>query len=113
MGLVVKNPFANAGDIKDADLIPKWGRSPGGGHGNSFQYSCLEKPMDRGDWWATVHGHKELDTSGYACTSTFIYHSIVKEIEAKQDQGTRPNQKFCSCVNDKLLPAISENKGCH
>ena len=50
-----KNP-ANAGDIKDVDLIPKLGRSPEGGHGNPLQYSCLEKPMDRGAWWATVHG---------------------------------------------------------
>ena len=40
----------------DAGLIPGWGRSPGGGHGNPLQYSCLENPMDRGAWWATVHG---------------------------------------------------------
>ena len=38
------------------------GRSPAGGHGNPLQYSCLENPMDRGDWWATVHGVKESDT---------------------------------------------------
>ena len=56
MGLEVKNSSANAEDIKDADLIPRCGRSPGGGHGNSLQSSCLENPMDRGDWWATVHG---------------------------------------------------------
>ena len=55
MALVVKNPPANAGDIRDAGLIPVWGRSPGGGHGNPLQYSCLENPMDRGAWWATVH----------------------------------------------------------
>ena len=53
---VVKNPLANAGDIRDADLIPGSGRSTGGGNGNSLQYSCLENPMDRGNWWATVHG---------------------------------------------------------
>ena len=46
--LMVKNPPANAGDITDADLIPGLGRSPGAGHGNPFQYSCLENPMDRG-----------------------------------------------------------------
>ena len=40
----------------EMDLIPGWGRSPGGGHSNPFQYSCLENPMDRGAWWATVHG---------------------------------------------------------
>ena len=54
--LVVKNPPANAGDIRDTVFIPGLGRSPGGGHGNPLQYSCLENPMDRGAWWATVHG---------------------------------------------------------
>jgi len=52
---VVKNPPANAGDIRDAGSIPGLGRSPGGGHGNLLQYSCLENPMDRGAWWAMVH----------------------------------------------------------
>ena len=52
--LVVKNP-ANAGNIKDVGLIPGSGRSPGGGHGNPLQYSCLENPMDRGAWRATVY----------------------------------------------------------
>ena len=42
--LVVKNPPANAGDIRDSSLIPGWGRSPGGGNGNPLQYSCLENP---------------------------------------------------------------------
>ena len=45
---------ASAGDIRDSDLIPGSGRSPGGGHGNPPQYSCLENPIDRGAWWATV-----------------------------------------------------------
>ena len=53
--LVVKNPSDNVGDIRDDSSIPGLGRSPGGGHGNPFQYSCLENPMDRGAWWATVH----------------------------------------------------------
>ena len=52
---MVKNSFANAGDIKDADSIPGFGRSPGGGHDNVLQRSCLENPIDRGAWWATVH----------------------------------------------------------
>ena len=54
--LVVKNPPANAGDIRVAGLVPGLGRSPGGGHGNPSQYSCLENPMDRRPWQATVHG---------------------------------------------------------
>ena len=50
-----KNLPANAGDKRDKGLIPGLGRSPGGGHSNPLQYSCLEKPMDRGAWRATVH----------------------------------------------------------
>ena len=56
MALLVKNLPANAADIRDADSILGWGRSPGGGHGNPLQYFCLENPMDREAWWATVHG---------------------------------------------------------
>ena len=51
----VKNA-CNAGDTGDAGSMPGWGRSPGGGHGNPFQCSCLENPMDRGGWQATVPG---------------------------------------------------------
>ena len=50
MVLVVKNLPANAGDIRDASLITESGRSPGEGHGNPLQYSCLENPVDRGAW---------------------------------------------------------------
>ena len=56
MVLVVKNLPVSAGDARDAGLIPGLGRSPGEGNGNPFQYSCLENPMDRGAWRATVHG---------------------------------------------------------
>ena len=52
---MVKNPPANAGDVRDAGSIPGSGRSPGGGQGNPLQYSCLDNPMDRGPWWATVY----------------------------------------------------------
>ena len=52
--LLVQNLPANAGNIRDAGLIPKLGRSPGGGNGNSFQYSCLGNPMDRGVWQTAV-----------------------------------------------------------
>ena len=54
--LVIKNPPANAGGIRDLGSIPGLGRSPGEGSGNTLQYSCLENPMDRGIWWAKVHG---------------------------------------------------------
>ena len=61
--LVVKNPPDNAGDRRDAGLIPGLGKFPGEGHGYPLQYSCLESPRDRGGWQATVHGVAELDTA--------------------------------------------------
>ena len=63
MALVIKNLPANAGDAEDSGLIPGSGRSPGGGHGNPFQYSCLENPMDRGATWAMAQNVAELDTA--------------------------------------------------
>ena len=56
VALVVKTPPANVGDARDAVLIPELGRSPGGEPGNPLQYSCLENPMDREAWWATIQG---------------------------------------------------------
>ena len=56
VALVVKNPPANAGDVRDTGSIPGLGRSPGGGHGNPLQSSCLKDPKDRGAWQAAVHG---------------------------------------------------------
>ena len=50
-----ENMPASADDIRDSGSIPRLGRSPGGGHGSPLQHSCLENPMDRGAWWATVH----------------------------------------------------------
>ena len=60
--LVVRNLSINAGDLRDMGLIPGSGRSPGGGHGNPLQYSCLQNPMDRGAWWTTVHGVTKSQT---------------------------------------------------
>ena len=53
--ILLKNLHAKSGDRRDMGLIPGWGRSSGGGHGNPFQYSCMENPMDRGAWQAMVH----------------------------------------------------------
>ena len=55
VALVVKNPSANVGDLRDMGSVPGLGRSPGEGHGNPLQYSCLENFRDRGGWWVTVH----------------------------------------------------------
>ena len=59
---MVKNLPASAGDIGDRGSISRSGRSPGGEHGNPHQYSCLENPMDRGDWQAMVHRVKKRQT---------------------------------------------------
>ena len=61
-GSLVNNPIANAGDSRDSGSIPGSGRYPGGGNGNPHQYSCLENSMDRGAWWATVHGAEKNQT---------------------------------------------------
>ena len=60
--LMVKNPPASAGDLRDVGLVGGSGRSPGGGNGNPLQYSCLENPMDRSAWRATVHGVAKSQT---------------------------------------------------
>ena len=69
---MVKNLPANAGDIRDAGLIPGLGRSPGGGHGTPLQYSCLENPMDRGAWQATVHTVAKSQTRLKRLSSSMI-----------------------------------------
>ena len=58
---MVKNPPGNAGDIRDSGSILGLGRSPGGGHGDPLQYSCLENLMDRGAWQATVHRVSKIE----------------------------------------------------
>ena len=72
--LVVKNLPVNTGDIRDVGLIPGLGRSPGGGHGNPLQYSCVENPMDRGAWRAAVHRVTQSQT-GLKQLSTHILDS--------------------------------------
>ena len=64
---MVKNLPANAGATGDVGSIPGLGRSPGGGHGNPLQYSCLENRMNGRSWWATVHRVSESDMAEDTC----------------------------------------------
>ena len=78
--LIGKESVCHEGDTGDEVSIPGLGRSPGGGNGNPLQYSCLETPMDRGAWWATVRGVTKSQTclkqlSMHACTS--ITHAQI------------------------------------
>ena len=77
---MVKNPLANAGDIRDAGFIPGSGRSPAGGHGNSLQYSCLENPMDRGAWRAIVHRVTKSQTRLKDLAHTHVLHITTMTI---------------------------------
>ena len=78
MVLVVKNPPANEGDVRDVGSIPGSGRSPEG-HGNPLQYSCLENAMDGGAWWAAVHGVAMSWKQLSDFTFTFHFHAMEKE----------------------------------
>ena len=77
--LVVKNPPANAGDLRGTGSIPVLGRSPGRGHGNPLQYSCLENPMDRGAWRAIAHGFEQSQTL-LKWLGTHICHFLPGEL---------------------------------
>ena len=77
---MAKNLSANAGDERDASSIPGFGRSPGIGNGNPLQYSCLGNPMDRGAWWAAVHGVAKSRIRLSDFTFTFHFHALEKEI---------------------------------
>ena len=81
-GTVVKNPPARAGDARDMDSIPGWGRSPGVWNGNPLQYFWLENSMNRGAWWATVHGVTKSQTwlSDWVRTHTQGNHVISNVI---------------------------------
>ena len=84
MSLVVKNLLAHAGDIKNTGSIPGSGRSPGGVLGNPLQYSCLENPVNRGVWRATVHRVAESQTRlKRLSTLAYKYFKVVPEGQGK------------------------------
>ena len=100
---VIKNPPANTRDIRDASLILGSRRSPGGGHSNPLQYSCLENPMDRGAWWATVRR--------VAKSWTWLKWLSVHIYKEKNDPAssffTGPQKLFGGIVLIKLIASYS------
>ena len=80
---MVKDPPANTRDIRDVGSIPGLVRSHGEGNGNPLHYSCLENPMNRGAWWATVHGVAEGRTRLSNFTFTFHFHALEKEMATR------------------------------
>ena len=80
MALVVKNPPANTGEVRDTGSIPGSGRSLEGRHGNPVQYSYLENPMDSGAWWAAVHWVQRVGHNGsnLAHMHTYSRHDYLK-----------------------------------
>ena len=111
MALVVNNPSANAGDIKDVGSIPGLGRSPGGGHGNPLQYSGLENPVDRGAWRATVPPGtcKELDMTEATCMRAqweeLNRSGNIRDMGAEEDLASHrspsPAAQPHSCLSQK------------
>ena len=87
-GSVIKKLPAEAGDPGDACSVPGSGRPPGGGHGNPLQCSCLDSPMDRGAWWATVHGVLESQTQWKRLST----HTCVEQ------EKTPAMQSMCVCA---------------
>ena len=100
--MAVENLPANAGDIRDMGSIPGSGNSPGGGHGNLLQCSCLENPMDRGAWWAAVRGVTKSQTQLSDFTLNFIYiHSLVAQMVVSS----------CNSGDPGLIPGLERPPG--
>ena len=96
-GTVAKSPPANAGDTRDAGLICGSGRPPLGGNGNPLQYSCLENPMDRRAWWATVRGVAKSQIQ-------------LKQLSSSSSSSNHKGASQVALV-EKNLPAIAANAG--
>ena len=115
--LVVKNLPANAGDLRDMCLTLELGRSPGGRHGNSLQQSCLESPMDRRAWWATVQKVtqcqtrlKQLSAHTHPDTSWFPGDWPSTEIKYPSPDS-KPLKSQCA-LQPLSIPAVPYNHSC-
>ena len=111
-GSGVKNLSASEGDARDSVSVPGWGRSPGGGHGNPLQHSCLESPMDRGAWWAAIRGVTKNRTRLSTHTHTHIhtaesYFFVFLSASPSRD-SSKPRPAWpCTTTNRRLSSAGS------
>ena len=123
MALVVKNLLANAGNIRETASVPGLGRSPGEGHGDPLQYSCLENPMDRGAWWATVHrvtkswirlkrlstdAHRKFKSSVKGMNAMILSHADVVYTEG--NRLSLPPRSFFLSLSLLSLSHLPSNK---
>ena len=90
-------------DAVDKSLLPGLGRSPGGGHGNPLQYSCLGNPMDRGVWQATVHWVTELDTT--EVTSHTFIHVLFRDFPG----GSDSKESVCNAGDLGSVPGLARS----
>ena len=111
-GAVVKNPPAHAGDARDIGSIPGLERFPRGGNGNPLQYSCLENPMDRGAWRATVHGVTKSQT--WLKLFSAHAHKIMQSISPTYNQGNEGRVVTgvgCHFLLQEIFPTQGLNPG--
>ena len=104
--LVVKNPPPNVRHPRDTGSTPGSGRSPGGGHGNPLQYSCWENPMDRGAWWAAVHGVSQSRTR---LKATWCRYTEEDQCVWRGEE-VRNEAKSCGVFQVEEWPCNSINK---
>ena len=114
--LVVKNLPANAGDIRNMGSIPGWGRSPGGEHGNPLQYSCLENPLDKGEWRAIVHRVAKSRTPLKRLSSSSSSRASNRDVGFQKpgsDSGYPVAQmvKNLPAMQESLIPGLGRSSG--
>ena len=102
--LVVKNLSANAGELRDTGSTLGLGRSLGGGHGNPLHYSCLENPIGRGAWWATVHRiakswTRQKRLSMQALSHKYLYVNVHSSIIHSSDTKGGNNSNVLQLMN--------------
>ena len=110
VALVVRTLPANAGDIRDMGLTPGLERSPRGENGNLLQYSCLENPIDRGAWWATIYGVAELEMTEWLSTHFRLTEKLKGVLFVLGNVGNVPEELVLVAshqVNSSRFPMVS------